>query len=418
MSVRCKESNAPAKEPGQGAWLASSALNARSEGGEIMRKTTLFIGIVAGVAMVLLAGLGTSTQSASADNGPHVATGTDATPDKCAGCHRIHTGQNEYLLKEAGTIEDFCYACHGTGGPGSDLAVQEGTFYGGTTPGPPFGSKTASTNVGLRGGGFEEARVNSTDPSNTVNPNPTPGPAITVGILATKQPVGSNHAIDGTAGTMWGNGAIDSGPGLANYTLECTSCHDPHGNGNYRILRTVPTGSGGAGYTIPDTYPKTATDYTTNNYFNMYFGGATPAVTPVPGTATPAAGISILKDTSSWCTQCHTRYLAARRGTVPSPAPGETAPLDSRWDSGDDIFTFRHTSAGWGRSTTTGNASWSNRACITCHASHGSNSQMTGAYSQSIEYPGGAAPAPGDLYERAAMLKMDNRGICRKCHNE
>ena len=68
--------------------------------------------------------------TASADGGPHVATGSDATPDKCAGCHRIHTGQNEYLLKEAGTVPEFCYSCHGTGGPGSDLAVQEGTFYG------------------------------------------------------------------------------------------------------------------------------------------------------------------------------------------------------------------------------------------------------------------------------------------------
>jgi predicted CXXCH cytochrome family protein len=378
-----------------------------------MMKTTLIIGIVAGIAMVLLAGLGTNVQTASADNGPHVATGSDATPDKCASCHRIHTGQNEYLLKEAGTIEEFCYSCHGTGGAGSDLAVQEGTFYGGTTPGFPYGGKTASDNVGLRGGGFEEARINTTDPSNSLNPNPSP-PTVTIGILATKQPVVSNHAIDGTAGTMWGNGAIDSGPGLANATLECTSCHDPHGNGNYRILRTVPTGSGGAGFAIPDTYPKSATDYTTGNYLNLYFGGATPAVTPVPGAATPAPGISILADTANWCAQCHTRYLAARRGTLPSPGPGTPAPGDSRWDSGDDIFTFRHTSAGWGRSATNGNASWNNRACITCHASHGSNSQMTGAYSSTIEYPGGATPAPGD--PRGAMLKMDNRGICRKCH--
>ena len=93
-----------------------------------MRKAALIIGIVAGIAMASLAGLGTSTGTVSADNGPHVATGSDATPDKCASCHRIHTGQNEYLLKEAGSIEDFCYSCHGTGGPGSDLAVQEGTF--------------------------------------------------------------------------------------------------------------------------------------------------------------------------------------------------------------------------------------------------------------------------------------------------
>ncbi|MEO6196805.1 MAG: cytochrome c3 family protein, partial [Dehalococcoidia bacterium] len=238
-----------------------------------MRKTTLIIGIVAGVAMVFMAGLGTSTPTASADNGPHVATGLDATPDKCASCHRIHTSQGEGLLKNAGTIEGFCYSCHGTGGPGSDLAAQEGTFYGGTTPGAPYGGKTASDTVGLRAGGFDAARINTIDPTQSISgapaPTATPGPGttVTIGVLPVTQPVKSKHAIDGTtAGKMWGNGLTDSGAGPT-ATLECTSCHDPHGNGNYRILRTVPTGSGGTGYTVPDTYPKTLTDYTTTNYF-------------------------------------------------------------------------------------------------------------------------------------------------------
>ena len=73
----------------------------------MIRRTTILIGVVAGVAMALavLGGGGT----ASADGGPHVVE-TGATPDKCAACHRIHTGQNEYLLKEAGTVEDFCFS--------------------------------------------------------------------------------------------------------------------------------------------------------------------------------------------------------------------------------------------------------------------------------------------------------------------
>jgi predicted CXXCH cytochrome family protein len=172
-----------------------------------IRKTALIIGIIAGITMAFLGGLGTSTQRASADAGPHVATGSDATPDKCASCHRIHTGQNEDLLKEAGSVEDFCYSCHGNGGPGSDLAAQEGTFYGGGTPGLPYGGKTASDTVGLRAGGFDEARINTTDPSNSLNPNPV-APTVSIGVLATKQPVNSNHAIDGTAGTMWGTARL------------------------------------------------------------------------------------------------------------------------------------------------------------------------------------------------------------------
>jgi predicted CXXCH cytochrome family protein len=400
----------------RGLGTGTSRPNASKEGGEIMRKAALIIGMMAGVALVFMAGLGTDTRTASADNGPHVASTGDSTPDKCAACHRIHTGQNEFLHKDGGTIEAFCYSCHGTGGPGSDLAVQEGTFYGGTTPGDPYGGKTASDTVGLRGGGFDQARINTQDP-NMALPAPTPvGYQVSIGVLANTQPVKSKHVIDGTTlATMWGNGAIDSGAGV-NATLECTSCHDPHGNGNYRILRSIPTGSNAAtAFAIPDTYPKTPTAYTTSNYFNMYVGFATPAATPQAGTATPAAGLSILADTSKWCSQCHTRYLAARNYTVPTPVGDD--PNSSRVNSGDDIFTFRHTSAGWGRSTTTGNASWNNRACITCHASHGSNASMPGPYSSTVEWPDGGTVNPSYDTERASMLKMDDRGICRRCHN-
>ena len=384
----------------------------------MIRRTAILIGVVAGVAMAF-AVLGGGAGTASADGGPHVVE-AGATPDKCAACHRIHTGQNEYLLKEAGTVEDFCYSCHGNGGPGSDLAAQEGTFYGGTTPGAPYGGKTASTTLGLRAGGFEWARINTTDPSASVaNTTPPPTNVPVIGVLATPEAVNSRHTLE-TLTTLWGNGAVGTVGAGPSYTLECTSCHDPHGNGNYRILRTIPTGSGGAGYTIPDTYPKTAADYTTSNYFNMYFG-ANPAnpMTEPPG-AVP--GVSILYDTSNWCAQCHTRYLA-ESGTAnplnPNPKPNSEG---SRVDSGDAIYTFRHTSKGYGFSSYGSSPpgfKYSNRACITCHATHGSNSQMTGTYSSTVEWPDGGGvytPNPTDP-QRASMLKMDNRGMCRKCHS-
>jgi hypothetical protein len=267
----------------------------------------------------------------------------------------------------------------------------------------------------LRAGGFEEARINTTDPNNAI-PAPTPvGYAVSIGVLPEPQPVNSRHTLE-TATTLWGNGELNSGAGPA-FTLECTTCHDPHGNGNYRILRTVPTGSGGAGYAVPDTYPKAASDYTTGNYFNMYFGGATPAPMPAGPSVTPAPGASILVDTSRWCAQCHTRYLARGGRTIP---PASEA---SRADSGDAIYTYRHTSAGWGISSSSGNSSFNNRACITCHTSHGSNSDMPGnvaegtTYSSTVEWPDGSTTNPAIDPQRASMLKMDNRGMCKKCHS-
>ncbi len=313
-----------------------------------MRKATLFMGIVAGVVVALLAMFGGGSHSASADGGPH-AVEAGSTPDKCAGCHRIHTGKNEYLLKEAGTLEQFCYSCHGTAGNGSKLSVQNGTLYGDN------GRTDPQTTVGLRAGGFDEARIETDDPSIWSDPT------VTIGVISPPEAVTSKHLIDGTAGTMWGNGAIGSGAGPS-ATLDCVSCHDPHGNGQYRILRSVPTGSGAAAVAVPDQAdPKT---YAVSNYFDM---------------SGPVSLVTI----SSWCATCHTRYLAA-----------------STAGSGDPIFSNRHVSNGS-----------SDRACITCHASHGSNAAMSGTYSQNVPFPDGSA---GD----ARMLKMDNRGICRKCHSQ
>ena len=326
-----------------------------------MNKAVL-LGGVAGVAMALLAVMGAGGGTASADGGPHVIE-TGATPDKCAGCHRIHTGQNEFLLKQASTVEDFCFSCHGTGGPGSDLAAQEGTFYGAATPGPPYGSKTPSATLGLRAGGFDYARIDTTDPGDE-----------TIGVLATPQAVTSWHSSDGTIdGTVWGNGALNSGAGPI-YALECTSCHDPHGNGNYRILRSVPTGSSGTG--TPTPAPVAIADqanpkvYTTSNYYSTG----------------PVSGIQM----SSWCATCHTRYLASSTGV----------------NSGDAIFTYRHRS----------NGTLAGLTCIKCHTAHGTNAGASGTYSSTVGYPGGGSGTTSTAESR--LLKMDNRGICIKCHTD
>jgi hypothetical protein len=59
-----------------------------------------------------------------------------------------------------------------------------------------------------------------------------------VGVLGAEQASTSAHDV-GVAGTAWGGGA--AGTDGTTITLECGSCHDPHGNGNYRILRAIPT---------------------------------------------------------------------------------------------------------------------------------------------------------------------------------
>jgi hypothetical protein len=107
--------------------------------------------------------------------------------------------------------------------------------------------------------------------------------------------------------------------------------------------------------------------YTTTNYFSTG---------PVSG------GLM-----SRWCATCHTRYLATSTG-----------------NSGDAVFKYRHVSDGS-----------SGRTCIKCHAAHGTNAGATGTYSSAVGYPGGGGTTNT---AESRLLKMDNRGICVKCHTD
>ena len=201
---------------------------------------------------------------AYADNGPHVSTATnaattgvhitDAGQGRCASCHRAHTARAAFLLN-ATSEESLCYSCHGDGGTGATTDVQSGLGYDASSRTTyPDGTTTLTVNRGttvvgaLRGGGFEKAalgtgaatkeiylsRVRSYRSRNQLVPP-----------LTTPQDTTSSHL--GGVGIMWGNGPIsgtaNTGKVMSTTTatkLECTACHDPHGNGQYRILRAVP----------------------------------------------------------------------------------------------------------------------------------------------------------------------------------
>jgi predicted CXXCH cytochrome family protein len=378
-------------------------------------KKLLFIGIGSAL-IVTMGGVG----SAQADNGPHrssaLAAGTSGAittaAGRCASCHRAHTAQAEYLLKQA--QPQLCYSCH------------DGT--------------TASTNVAdgndggtgaLRGGGFNKAQISSGAASKTMGAaDPVTGRIATSGqtipVLAAGVATTSKHQIDGlTAGTAWGNGAISATQSLGkSLTLECGSCHDPHGNGNYRILRPIPVDSGYAvheikaavvgvpaviasapgvlpvvlakaevlaapavmspvtGIKIPDAVAKI---YTTTNY---WLSGDTnvpaDATAALTGTA-DATQDGYINNVANWCTTCHTRYLA---------------PTGSyKTASGDATFMYKH------RSNANYKAGAAN--CITCHVSHGSNAAAGGGLQP------GDTPAGAD----SRLLRVDNRGTCSMCHN-
>ena len=155
----------------------------------------------------------TLTTVALATSDPHEGTFTSATAS-CASCHRTHTATSQKILISSSQY-DLCVSCHD--GTGADTKVTTGVYLG-TTAG--------TQNAGLRGGGFDFALMNTTL-SASFNTTGTPV-AVT-----------SEHAA-GSSGTLWGSGNSSSGSGET-VDLECNNCHNPHGNGNYRILRTSPS---------------------------------------------------------------------------------------------------------------------------------------------------------------------------------
>jgi predicted CXXCH cytochrome family protein len=315
----------------------------------------------------------------SADGGPHqvdVNSGvTMLTADSCAGCHRAHSAQGAMLVN-APDETALCLTCHGAAATGATTNVIDGV--------------KAGTAHGLRGGGFTNAIMNTAWSGTAVS-----------------RPSTSAHTYDDvTQVTMWGNGAIGSGPGKPSVTLGCSGCHNPHGNGAYRILRPIPTGSGAASVVVVDDQATPV--YTVASPENRYFGEEY-----------ADSSYQTLRSLDAWCAQCHSRHEG-------------TAPGSANLDTGDPIFAYRHTTRLASGTldclvchATVNGGDAHNPAgitpaiaheplCQTCHVAHGSAAQM-GTFSGNVAWPDGATSPSGN--GRSSLLRLDNRGLCVACHN-
>jgi predicted CXXCH cytochrome family protein len=274
-----------------------------------------------------------------------------------------------------------------------------------------------------------------TSPSITVADTTAGRTTAAVGVLpyASKAAVTSTHA--GT-GTVWGNGEVGSGPG-PDVSLDCAKCHNPHGNGQYRILQTTPGEDWASGTSfeealqavevadVPNSsvvhnytvlpgvqaadvitagYTSTQGDYFRKKYdpsgaanwtnyylktdpMNTGWNGTNPTNAAANGGVAPANTSGLM---TAWCITCHTRYSGLRS------AGGPSSLVDN--SGGDDLFMFKHGTTSIG--------------CEQCHVSHGSNALMTAAASSTVEWPGGTT---GSADSR--LLKVDNRGTCNLCHD-
>jgi hypothetical protein len=409
--------------------------------------------------------------SAFANFGPHGGYITDT--DSCAGCHRAHTSfsnlrfdpkvgadllaedEKPYalLVGNAATMSEFCNACHGDAAPGASTNVVSGRFDSG--PSGAAGQAVGASNGGvtvayttsstfgapLNGGGFSQM-LNYQDWESSATP--------------VYQNISSAHSME-KVGVLWGAGNAAT----TTMTLTCTSCHDPHGSSNYRLLKDTVNSHTVGGYTgdLPNGMVfSTETGYPTadGGWLKRQAGhnqmvGYSPNYTS--GSAQIAAGTAGAS-LSTWCSACHEQYddSTSNYGYGSYEASGAVGsasrhrhPVDIALKTGDTVLqvTPQETSIDHRIPLEVvpggGDPRGDHIGCLTCHYAHGSSSQMSGWSAAHLEQAGtriipvrdaiaGVDPDKADVIASlnggsgtagtSALLRADNRGVCERCHNK
>jgi hypothetical protein len=307
-------------------------------------------------------------------------------PPDCSVCHLSPPDGGPAVLV-APDVYTLCIGCHD--GSAAETDVVRG--------------RSTKTGARLNGGGFQSVPDGDRVAQATTSRHDVAG-----------LPQDEGGTSDGL-GTAWGSlGPSGSGPGVSG-VLTCTSCHDPHGSTNYRLLRDA---AGAADRWLPgEPYVATWQSY-------QVLLAADGCNYAAGDSADYTAGMR------DFCASCHTEYL------TPGPGAGEHQP-SSPFDAGDGegaVARVRHTQVfeyegplgrplrlaasaapggldadgEWGAGEVLAQLSTETErtsvVCTTCHLAHGS-AAVAGTYAEGV-------PPAGD----STLLYYDRRGVCLACH--
>ena len=235
----------------------------------------------------------------------------------------------------------------------------------------------------------------------------------TVGALA---PIDGSHGGHNVVSQLWGipvdaeNGAAPGGT-YASANLGCISCHDPHGNDNFRMLR-------GRGSVDPSGFVFTE-----------------PAPT-AQGIPLDAVGESRDLHTAynfgwaDWCANCHGRFHEGFNQTFEHPIDrglsGEARANYNDYDGPDRLFDGSYETAyipevpfedvNGTPTSTTGAFGPSRVMCMSCHRAHATSAPYALRWDPNVEFlvddgfESGSYPIPSPYPD------PNQRSLCVKCH--
>jgi len=316
----------------------------------------------------------------------------DAGVAECGGCHTMHNSEdgnlvdpdspngNPWLLKDA-TPSDVCLSCHAEG------------------LGAVFGSDPLAPPPEKGGGNFVFLLEDNINDGHNGALEPIAGHAAGHSINAPSKGVGA----DGTLSTAPGG----SFPASA---LGCSSCHDPHGNTNFRLLYGPGSVQDGL-FTFTNAAPDAAG-------ISIFFGAES-----------NSNHTAYHSGMSGWCGNCHGDFHNVGT-TLKHPTDeglGGTISTNYNLYNGTEDQTGGAQATAYlaavpfedGAMTTTstaGPSATSTVMCLTCHRAHASSAPNAGRWDFSVTLLEEDGLESGSYAIPDPYSSPNQRSLCNKCH--